>query len=85
MHFFISIISLSLSHSLTHTLALTVLLTYRQIQEILVSTGDKDASLIGSTQWLGSFELGYILDAYLGITYKVRRAAPSAELGRGGG
>lgn len=45
---------------------------HRQIQEILVSTGDKDASLIGSSQWLGSFELSYILDAYLGITCKVR-------------
>lgn len=36
-----------------------------------MSTGDKDASLIGSSQWLGSFELSYILDAYLGITCKV--------------
>jgi hypothetical protein len=36
-----------------------------------VSTGDQPASLIGSSQWLGSFELGYILDAYLNITYKV--------------
>jgi hypothetical protein len=48
----------------------------RQIQEILVSTGDKPASLIGSSQWLGSFELGYILDAYLGITYKVCDGVP---------
>jgi hypothetical protein len=48
-----------------------------------VSTGDKDASLIGSSQWLGSFELSYILDAYLGITCKVRpKSSHNLPLGR---
>lgn len=53
---------------------------HRQIQEILVSTGDKDASLIGSSQWLGSFELSYILDAYLGITCKMVTVNQGADI-----
>lgn len=44
----------------------------RQIQEILVSLGDKESSFVGSSQWIGAIELSYILDEYLGITSKVR-------------
>jgi hypothetical protein len=43
----------------------------RQIQEILVGLGDKEPSFVGSSNWIGAIELGYILDDYLGITCKV--------------
>lgn len=43
----------------------------RQIQEILVSIGDRQPSFIGSSDWIGAVELGYIMDEYLGITCKV--------------
>lgn len=33
--------------------------------------GDKGAGFLGSSQWIGAVELGYILDDYLGVEYKV--------------
>lgn len=47
------------------------LLACRQIQEVLVSLGDKESAFIGSNNWIGAIELSYILDEYLGITSKV--------------
>lgn len=32
---------------------------------------DKEASFIGSSNWIGAIELSYILDEYLGVTSKV--------------
>jgi hypothetical protein len=52
----------------------------RQIQEVLVSLKDKEASFIGSNKWIGAIELSYILDEYLGVTSKVRWGA-SVQLG----
>lgn len=43
----------------------------REIQQILVKLGDKDASFVGSSNWIGAIELSYILDDYLGITSKI--------------
>jgi hypothetical protein len=37
-----------------------------------VSLKDKEASFIGSSNWIGAIELSYILDEYLGVTSKVR-------------
>ena len=37
----------------------------RQIQEILVKLGDKQSAFVGSKNWIGAIELGYILDEYL--------------------
>lgn len=48
-----------------------VLSAHRQMQEVLVRLGDKEASFIGSSNWIGAIELGYILDEYLGISCKV--------------
>lgn len=33
--------------------------------------GDKEASFVGSSNWIGAIELSYILDEHLGITSKV--------------
>ncbi len=38
---------------------------------MLVRLGDKQPDFVGSSQWIGAIELGYILDEYLGITCKV--------------
>lgn len=33
--------------------------------------GDKDASFVGSSNWIGAIELSYVLDDYLDVTCKV--------------
>lgn len=45
--------------------------THREIQTMLVKLGDKPPSFIGSRQWIGAIELGYVLDDALGVTCKV--------------
>ena len=45
-----------------------VIPTHKQIQECLVKLGDKPASFIGSSQWIGSTEVGFVLESYLGVT-----------------
>ena len=37
----------------------------------LPNQGDKPASFVGSRQWIGAIELGYVIDSLLGITCKV--------------
>lgn len=39
--------------------------------QILVSIGDKPANFVGSRQWIGSTEVSYVLDTYLGVSYVV--------------
>ena len=33
-----------------------------QIQEVLVAMGDKEKEFIGSKQWIGSVEVGLVID-----------------------
>ena len=40
----------------------------REVQETLVEIGDKDASFIGSQEWIGSMDLCYVLDKLLGVS-----------------
>ncbi|XP_065845480.1 ufm1-specific protease 2-like isoform X2 [Oscarella lobularis] len=54
--------------------------THREIQETLVSVGDKEAKFIGSKQWIGSFEVGTCLDTLFGVTFKIMSLNQGAEL-----
>lgn len=45
--------------------------------------GDKEASFVGSSNWIGAIELSYILDEYLGITSKVGGTECKAGSGHG--
>ena len=45
--------------------------SHREVQSTLVSLGDKTGDFVGSKQWIGAIELGYILDSLLGVTSKV--------------
>ncbi|KAG2498059.1 hypothetical protein HYH03_003820 [Edaphochlamys debaryana] len=45
--------------------------THKAIQSTLVKMGDKAPSFVGSSNWIGAIELGYVLDDYLGVTCKV--------------
>ena len=44
--------------------------THREIQQCLVDIGDKPSKFVGSTQWIGSTEVGFVLDNLFGITSK---------------
>ncbi|KAI8467628.1 MAG: peptidase family C78-domain-containing protein [Monoraphidium minutum] len=54
--------------------------SHREIQSLLVKLGDKDASFIGSSNWIGAIELSYILDEYLGVTCKIMTVSRGADI-----
>jgi len=45
--------------------------SHTEIQEILVTIGDKQADFVGSKNWIGSFELSLILDHLFGVQCKI--------------
>lgn len=49
-------------------------------QRLLVDMGDKEPSFIGSNNWIGAIELGYVMDAYLGVTCKVVTVGRGADV-----
>ncbi|GAB4815562.1 hypothetical protein N2152v2_002608 [Parachlorella kessleri] len=54
--------------------------SHRDIQQALVSIGDKQQGFIGSRQWIGAIELGFVLDTLLGVQCKVITVASGAEM-----
>lgn len=56
--------------------------THREIQEalVIVDSFSKKPSFVGSKQWIGSMEVGYVLDHLLGVKYKVLSVNRGAEL-----
>ncbi|PAV63845.1 hypothetical protein WR25_03253 [Diploscapter pachys] len=44
--------------------------SHRQIQQCLVDIGDKEEKFVGSRQWIGSTEIGFVLDSLLGVESK---------------
>ena len=49
--------------------------TLRQIQEALVSLGDKEPSHIGSSEWLGAIEVCLCMNHFLGVDCKIVHVA----------
>lgn len=45
--------------------------THREIQSTLVSLGDKPAEFVGSRQWIGAIELGFVLETLIGVQSKI--------------
>ena len=43
--------------------------THLQIQQALVDVKDKEPSLVGSKEWIGSFEVSTCLDHFLGVGF----------------
>lgn len=54
--------------------------THRDIQQCLVDSGDKPFSFLGSCQWIGSTEVGYVLDNMFNISSKFIFISSGAEL-----
>ncbi|TYZ53611.1 hypothetical protein PybrP1_006939 [[Pythium] brassicae (nom. inval.)] len=45
-------------------------LTHDEIQRTLVRIGDKPPSFVGSREWIGSVEVGYVLDELFGVAFR---------------
>ncbi|XP_067885519.1 ufm1-specific protease 2 isoform X2 [Heterodontus francisci] len=52
--------------------------SHEKIQQLLVSTGEKGPNIVGSTDWIGSFELQSVLNS-LGITSKIMSFRSGSE------
>ncbi|XP_078071175.1 ufm1-specific protease 2-like [Mustelus asterias] len=53
--------------------------THEKIQQMLVTAGDKGLSIVGSTEWIGSFEIRSVLNL-LGITSKIISVRAGSEM-----
>lgn len=54
--------------------------THKEIQKALVDVGDKEASFLGSCQWIGSIEVQTVLNQLLGVTSKIMFVSQGSEL-----
>ncbi|KAL7981910.1 hypothetical protein Chor_000967 [Crotalus horridus] len=54
--------------------------THKEIQQALVSVGDKPSNFVGSCQWIGSIEVQLVLSQLLGITSKILFVSQGSEL-----
>ncbi|KAK7097816.1 ufm1-specific protease 2-like isoform X1 [Littorina saxatilis] len=54
--------------------------SHKEIQQALVTVGDKEASFVGSKKWIGSFEVSFVLDHLLGVTSKFISVSAGSEL-----
>eukprot|EP01113_Clastostelium_recurvatum_P035175 TRINITY_DN4863_c0_g1_i2.p1 TRINITY_DN4863_c0_g1~~TRINITY_DN4863_c0_g1_i2.p1 ORF type:complete len:598 (-),score=93.58 TRINITY_DN4863_c0_g1_i2:156-1829(-) len=54
--------------------------SHLEIQQLLVRIGDKPPSFVGSSQWIGAFELSLCLDTLYSITCRILNLSSGAEL-----
>ncbi|KAH0555510.1 hypothetical protein KQX54_019606 [Cotesia glomerata] len=54
--------------------------THRAIQKSLVDIGDKPSSFIGTNQWIGSTEVGFVLETLLNVNSKFLIAASGKDM-----
>jgi len=55
--------------------------SHKQIQKCLVDIGDKEAKFIGSKQWIGSTEVGFVLETACGVQSRFVSVSQGADLG----
>ncbi|CAI5727947.1 unnamed protein product [Hyaloperonospora brassicae] len=55
-------------------------LSHEHIQSVLVKMGDKPARFKGSTEWIGSVEVGYVLDELFGVTFRSLSVSSGTQL-----
>ncbi|DBA01922.1 TPA: hypothetical protein N0F65_005111 [Lagenidium giganteum] len=55
-------------------------LTHQDIQRTLVKIGDKPSSFVNSREWIGSMEVGYVLDELYGISFRSMHMSSGAQL-----
>ena len=54
--------------------------THRDIQKCLVDIGDKESKFIGSKQWIGSTEVGFVLETACQVQSRFVSVSTGAEL-----
>ncbi|CAG0915400.1 unnamed protein product [Notodromas monacha] len=54
--------------------------TIRDIQQCLVDIGDKPPKFVGSRMWIGSTEVGFVLEKWFGITHKISHVSSGADM-----
>lgn len=54
--------------------------THKEIQQVLVDSGDKTKNFIGSKQWIGSTEVSIVLNSTLGIDSKILFVRTGSEM-----
>ena len=52
----------------------------RDVQQCLVSLGDKQSKFLGSQEWVGAVELGMVLQHELGADYRIISVSSGAEI-----
>ena len=53
---------------------------HKQIQKCLVDIGDKEAKFIGSKQWIGSTEVGFVLETSCGVESRFLSVSAGSDL-----
>jgi len=53
---------------------------HRQIQKCLVDIGDKEAKFIGSKKWIGSTEVGFVLETACGVESRFLSVSRGSDL-----
>ena len=54
--------------------------SHSTIQKCLVNIGDKPSNFVNSKQWIGSTEVGFVLESLLGISVKILCASTGEEV-----
>lgn len=54
--------------------------SHREIQQCLVKIGDKEEKFIGSRRWIGSMEIGFVLDELLGVESRFLSSSIGADV-----
>ncbi|KAJ0392656.1 hypothetical protein P43SY_005975 [Pythium insidiosum] len=54
--------------------------SHREIQEVLIKIGDKPPSFLNSRDWIGSMEVGYVLDERFGVSFRSLNVASGPQL-----
>lgn len=55
--------------------------SHREVQKCLVDIGDKEAKFIGSKQWIGSTEVGFVLETSCGVQSRFVSVSQGGDLG----
>jgi len=54
--------------------------THKEIQQILVSMGDKPPTFLGSSQWIGAFEISLCLDERYGVESRIINCQSGSDI-----
>jgi Ufm1-specific protease 2 len=63
-----------------HYTTVATTLSHAEIQQTLVAIGDKPSAFIGSREWIGSMEVGFVLDERFGISFRTLNVASGPQL-----